>query len=75
MEQLRNFTFQGNRLTNFEMETAGYYALGAALGHQMLSTNAIMANRASGQFSNKPAETVDRLIRTVIDKILVLDSL
>lgn len=75
MKQLRSFSFGGGTLTNFEMETAGYYALGAALGHQMLSTNAIMANRASGQFSKKPAETIDRLIRTVIDKILVLDSL
>src|SRR5690606_4908078 len=32
-------------LTNFEMETAGYYGLGRLLGHEVVSVNAIIGNR------------------------------
>ena len=52
----------GGRLTNFEMETAGIYGLARLLGHRALSVSAILANRATGEFSARPAETVDRLI-------------
>jgi uridine phosphorylase len=50
MARLQSFRHQSPegdfRLSNFEMETAGYYALGQLLGHEMLSLNAIVANRA-----------------------------
>ena len=59
----------GFRLTNFEMETAAYYALGKLLGHEMLSLNAIVANRALKKFSKQHHETIDSLIRTVLDRI------
>ncbi|MES2734063.1 MAG: nucleoside phosphorylase, partial [Bacteroidota bacterium] len=48
---LRTFRYEGYRLTNFEMETAGYYALCQLLGHDMISLNAIVANRITNQFS------------------------
>ena len=50
------------RLSNFEMETAGYYALGRLLGHEVLSLNAIVANRATGEFAKDAGDIVDRLI-------------
>lgn len=56
-------------LTNFEMETAGYYALGRLLGHDVLSINAIIANRIRNKFSKDPNAVVDGLIRKVLDRI------
>ena len=56
-------------LTNFEMETAGYYALAKLLGHEMLSVNAIIANRIKKTISNNPQNIVDSLIRKVLDRI------
>jgi uridine phosphorylase len=56
-------------LTNFEMETAGYYALGRLLGHEILSVNAIIANRIKNKFSSDPGRTVDDLIKKVIARI------
>lgn len=56
-------------LTNFEMETSGYYALGRLLGHEALSVNAIVANRIKGKFSKDPNKVVDALIRKVLEKI------
>lgn len=72
-EKLRNFSFAGGEITNFEMETAGYYALGQAMGHQVLSTNAIVANRATQTFSQQTSKTIERLIRTVLNKISGLE--
>ena len=66
LRQLRDFrhhSAEGEfRLTNFEMETAGYYALGQLLGHEVLSLNAIVANRATGEFAKDASDIVDRMI-------------
>lgn len=56
-------------LTNFEMETAGYYAMARLLGHEVLSTNAIIANRVKGEFSSDPNSIVEGLIKTVLDRV------
>jgi uridine phosphorylase len=56
-------------LTNFEMETAGYYALGRLLGHEILSANAIIVNRVKNRFSADPAKAVDGLIKKILEKI------
>jgi uridine phosphorylase len=57
------------QLTNFEMETAGYYAMGRLLGHEMLSLNAIVANRITQEFAKNSDEVVDSLIRKTLDRI------
>jgi uridine phosphorylase len=51
------------------METAGYYALGRLLDHQVLSLNAIVANRISNQFSKDPDKTIDTLVKKVLERI------
>jgi uridine phosphorylase len=56
-------------LTNFEMETAGYYAMGRLLGHEVLSVNAIIANRIKNKFSKDPNKVVDALIKKVLERI------
>ena len=40
--------FEGEIMTNIEMETAAYYAFSASLGHEMISLNAILANPPFG---------------------------
>ncbi len=59
-----------NFLHNFEMETAGYYLLGEILGHEVLSLNAILANRATAQFSQNPQKTVQRLIEYTLTQVV-----
>lgn len=53
-------------ITNMEMETAGIYGIASLLGHKALSVNAILANRATNEFSKQPNETVERMIEKVI---------
>lgn len=56
-------------LTNFEMETAAYYAMGRLLGHDVVSVNAIIANRMKNKFSKDPTKVVQTLIEKIVDRI------
>ena len=69
IESLNYFHHNDFWLTNFEMETAGYYALAKLLGHEMLSVNAIIANRITNKFSKNAGKVVDSLIKKVLDRI------
>jgi uridine phosphorylase len=67
--KMDNFYFDDHRITNLEMETAAIYGLSALLGHNALSLNAIIANRANGTFSEDPYKAVDELIGYVLEKL------
>ncbi len=64
--------FKKTRITNFEMETAGIYGLGALLGHQCLSINLLVANRVDKTFSTQADKKMKALIKAVIQKIVTL---
>ena len=70
--KLETFEHKGERITNLEMETSGIYGLSTLLGHQALSINAILANRATGVFSKNPANTVNQMILAAFDRIALL---
>lgn len=69
IQKLRDFRYEDVQFTNFEMETAGIYSLGRLLGHQVLSTNAIVANRVTHEFAAHPDKVVDDLIVKVLERI------
>lgn len=69
IDDLTGFKSNNIRITNFEMETAGIYAMSELLGHKSVSLNAIVANRISKTFSTQPYEIIDNLIKKVLDKI------
>lgn len=57
----------GQRISNIEMETAAYYAFSGVLGHEMVSLNAILANRINHQFSTNPEKQISQLIERAIE--------
>ena len=67
--KLANFSFKNQVITNLEMETAGIYGLAKLHGHQAISLNAILANRATGEFSMDGFKTVDKLIQYTLAKL------
>jgi uridine phosphorylase len=56
-------------LTNFEMETAGYYAMGRLLGHEMLSLNVVVVNRIQNKTVRDPEKAIDSLIKKVLERL------
>jgi uridine phosphorylase len=67
--KMDSFEYEGIKITNLEMETGAIYGLGKLLGHECLSLNAIIANRATGTFSEDPYKAVDALITYALDKL------
>jgi uridine phosphorylase len=61
--------FESEIITNIEMETAAYYAFSASLGHEMISLNAILANRLTHEFSKNPEGQIKQLIELTLDLI------
>ncbi len=71
-DNMASFNHSGKKITNLEMETAGIYGLSKLLDHRALSLNAIVANRATGEFSKNPTETVEKLIVNALDRIAAI---
>ncbi|MES2591801.1 MAG: nucleoside phosphorylase [Bacteroidota bacterium] len=68
-QQLTDFKFKENRITNFEMETSALYGLGKLLGHQTCTVCAIIANRVAKQYSKNYHVAVDQLIQLVLERL------
>ncbi len=69
IDALSTFDNDGNRITNFEMETSAIYGLGTLLGHRCLSISTIVANRVTQEFSTDPNTAIDRMIRRALETI------
>lgn len=67
--KIDSFNFNGNRITNLEMETSAIYGLSKLLGHNAVSMNAIIANRANGTFSKDYKKVVEDLIEYSLNKL------
>ena len=68
-QQLTDFKYKENRITNFEMETSALYGLGALLGHKTCTVCAIIANRVAKQYSKNYHVAVDKLIQLVLERL------
>lgn len=71
-DKLQHFRHNQFRITNLEMETSAIYGLSKLLGHQAVSLNAIIANRANGTFTQDTKKAVENLIQYALDKIAEL---
>lgn len=68
IDKYTHFRHGDLRITNFEMESAGIYALASMLGHQALTVCAILANRATKEFHNNPSASVESLVAQVLQR-------
>ncbi len=68
IDEYAGFRHNDLRITNFEMESAGIYAMASMLGHRAVSVCAILVNRATKEFNSDSLRSVETLIRTVLDR-------
>lgn len=69
IEKLSAFNFQGNRVTNFEMETGAMYGLARIMGHHCCAVNVIVANRILHQYSRNANARMKELIKLVLERL------
>ena len=69
IDKYSSFTYKGENITNFEMETSALYGLGKALGHSTLTACLIIANRITKKFCKDYHKPMEKLILNVLDNI------
>jgi len=68
-ERLTAFSYNGLRITNFEMETSALYGLSALLGHHAATVCAIIANRIKKEFSTNYKVAVEKMVTQVLEQL------
>ena len=68
-EKLTSFAFNGQKITNFEMESSAIFALGKSLGHSCATICLGVANRPNMLFSEGFNREMNELIEYVLDRI------
>lgn len=68
-EKIEGFEYKGYRITNFEMESSALAGLSRLLGHKATTVCMVIANRLIKEANTGYKNTIDGLIKTVLDRI------
>lgn len=67
--KLTEFEYKGKRITNYEMESSAIAGLSKLLGHNAVTVCSIIANRIRNEYSQNYKVGVDKLIKTILDRL------
>lgn len=69
-EKIMNFvSSEGKRIANFEMESSALAGLSLLLGHKAMTCCMVIANRVAGKANPNYKNSIDNLIRLVLERI------
>ena len=68
-EQLEAFSFEGYKITNYEMESSAIYGLSALLGHEALTVCLLIANRMTRGANESYHGSMERLVEAVLNHL------
>lgn len=68
-DKIESFRFEGQRITNYEMECSAIYGLSKLLGHKALTVCIIIANRVSKKANENYKPVMVKLVQKVLDRI------
>lgn len=67
--KIEAFEYEGQRITNFEMESSALAGLSKLMGHKATTVCMVIANRLIKEANTGYKNTIDTLIKTVLDRI------
>lgn len=68
-EKVESFIYQGQQVTNFEMESSALAGLSALMGHKAVTVCLVIANRREKEANVDYNAKMNELIQTVLDRI------
>lgn len=68
-DKIEKFEYNGYKITNFEMESSALAGLGKLMGHKAMTVCMVIANRLIKEANTGYKNTIDTLIKTVLDRI------
>lgn len=69
ISKIEKFSYGGDMITNFEMESSALAGLAGLLGHNALTVCLVIANRVGRRFIGDYKPKMAELVRTVLDRI------
>lgn len=67
--KIESFDFGGDKVTNYEMESAPLAGLGRLMGHKAMTVCTIIANRLAGESNADYKGSIEDLIQKVLERI------
>lgn len=67
--KIESFTYGEERITNFEMESSALAGLSLLMGHKALTCCMVIANRVAGRANPNYKNSIDNLIKLVLERI------
>ena len=67
--RIESFEYDGDKITNYEMESAPLAGLSRLMGHKAMTVCTIIANRLAGDADADYKGSIEDLIKTVLDRI------
>lgn len=68
-DKIEAFEYKGYKITNFEMESSALAGLSRLMGHKAMTVCMVIANRLIKEANTGYKNTIDTLIKTVLDRI------
>lgn len=68
-DKIESFEYEGLHITNYEMESSALAGLSKLMGHKATTVCLIIANRLIKEMRTGYKNTIDHLIKTVLDRI------
>ncbi|MBR5652501.1 MAG: nucleoside phosphorylase [Prevotella sp.] len=68
-EKVESFEYNGLHITNFEMESSAIAGLSLLMGHKAMTCCMVIANRLAKEANASYKNTIDGLIKKVLDRI------
>jgi uridine phosphorylase len=68
-DKIESFSFEGNKITNFEMECSAIYGLSKLLGHEALTVCLIIANRVKKEANANYKQSMETLVKLVLERL------
>lgn len=68
-EKVESFEYDGMKICNFEMESSALAGLASLLGHRAMTCCMVIANRYTTEMNTEYKNTIDTLIKLVLDRI------
>ena len=66
-DNITSFSFRGQRITNYEMESSAIYGLSKLLNHKALTICVVIGNRVTGEFLNDYKPAIKNLAALVLE--------
>jgi uridine phosphorylase len=74
-DKITSFSYRGQKITNYEMESSAIYGLSKLLNHKAITLCIIIGNRITGKFLNDYQPAIKNLAKRVLESFQLFETI